>query len=230
MSCKNIEEKIFAAIDNQYLLQSDNELKKHLQECSTCKALYEQLLFEDEYLIDAGASFRAPAGIEEKIISRLPSIAKAKPRKSYGWLRYAAAACIVLLIAIIFYPEPRVAKVEAIQGRLQKKTILGWRDLEKGDSVQDKAVLRTLANSKATIVFEEGNYLRLDPESSLYLGARVHKELDHIYRIEYGSIWAKVHHNYDGEFYIETPNALIIRVLGTEFNVRIIPETKQKEE
>ena len=223
MSCRKIEKKIIAAIDSKHLLQTDSELKKHLQKCPRCKALYDQLLLEDDYLIDAGKSFSLPAGLAEKIIAALPPRTKPKPKRTLQALRYAVAACALVLIVLFLYPKPPIAKVESLTGRLQLKTFFGWRELREEDSVRDRAVLRTLAHSEAKIVFKEGNYLRLDAESSVHLGARIYKDLNHIYRIEYGNIWAKVAHNYDGEFYIETPNALIIRVLGTEFNVRATP-------
>ena len=52
MRCKKIERRIFAAVENKYLLESDDRLKKHLEGCSRCRAFYEQLLLENEYLIE----------------------------------------------------------------------------------------------------------------------------------------------------------------------------------
>lgn len=226
MGCKRFKKKLIAAVDDGYLLESDPRLKKHLGVCPTCKTFYEELLRENEYLVNTGKSFAAPSGLNEKIIKSLPLVLPSRPIAFYRLLRYAVPACVLIFLAILlFHPRPRIGYVEWVRGPLQKKTLFGWKELYKRDIVHEKALLRTLAASRAKIVFEEGNYLRLEPESSVYLGARVHLDKDHIYRIEYGSIWAKVAHNYDGEFYIETPNSLIIRVLGTEFNVQALPDT-----
>ena len=150
MDCKKIEGKVIAAVDDKYLLQSDGELKEHLEQCPRCRTFYEQLLLENEYLIDAGASFMPPAGLDARIISKLPPMAHAKHRRTYRRLRLAAAACIVVIIAVIFlYPKHRVGTVELVKGHLQIKTLLGWRNLDQGDSVRDKVVLRTIADSRA---------------------------------------------------------------------------------
>jgi len=224
MLCSRFEKKIVAAVDDAHLLETDRKLKQHLQKCPDCRGLYEELRLENEYLIDAGRAFALPAGIDERIISSLPPMIKPAPARRYRPLAAAAAACVLILLIVIIYPKPYVAEVARLEGRIQVKTLTGWKDLEEGSSIRDKALLRTLEDSEARIVFKEGNYIRFEPESSIYLGARVHKQYDHIYRLEYGSIWARVSHNYHGEFYIETPNALIIRVLGTEFNVTAVPD------
>ena len=224
MLCSKFEKRIVAAVDDGFLLQSDKRLKEHLDQCPDCSALYEELKHENEFLVDAGASFALPSGLDERIIANLPATATKISAMPYRFLAYTAAACVLILLTVLIYPESHVAEVANLEGRLQVKTLTGWKDLEEGASIREKAVLRTLKDSEAKIVFEEGNYIRFDPNSSIYLGARVHKEYDHIYRLEYGSIWAKVAHNYNGEFYIETPNALVIRVLGTEFNVTAVPQ------
>jgi FecR protein/Putative zinc-finger len=227
MLCSKFEKRIVAAVDDGFLLESDKRLKVHLDQCPECRALLEELKRENEFLVDAGAAFALPSGIDDRIIANLPTTVTKISTIPYRYLAYAVAACVLVLLTVLIYPNSNVAKVANLEGTIQVKTITGWKDLEEGSSIRDKAVLRTLEGSQARIVFEEGNYIRFEPESSIYLGARVHKQYDHIYRLEYGSIWAKVAHNYNGQFYIETPNALVIRVLGTEFNVRAVPDTEQ---
>jgi len=223
MLCSKFEKKIFAAIDDSYVLESDSRTKKHLEECPDCKALYKELLLENEYLTDAGAAFTLPSGLNERIINRLESATAPVYAKPYRKLGLAMAAAAVIVLIVLVYPQPYVAEVADLEGRLQVKKLTGWKDLEEGSSIRAKSVLRTLEDSEAKIVFKEGNFIRFEPDSSMYLGAHVHKQYDHIYRLEYGSIWATISQNFDGDFYIETPNALVIRVIGTEFNVRATP-------
>ena len=91
MDCKKFEERLVAAVDNKYLLESDPELNKHLEQCPDCKALFAELVLENEYLIDAGSSFEVPSGLDEKIIANLPVLPEKRSIPAYRWLVYAAA-------------------------------------------------------------------------------------------------------------------------------------------
>ena len=226
MLCSKFKKKIFAAVDNSDMLESNPKLKQHMTDCSKCRTFYDMLVFENRCLFDAGEAIDVPETLEESIAARLPENAITQRRRSWSKLAYATAACLIVLLIVLIYPQRRAAELVDLEGTIQVDTLFGWKNLSTGDAVRKNAVLRTLEDSKAKVLFPEGNYIRLEPESSIYLGARVHKQYDHIYRLEYGSIWAKVAHNYDGEFYIETPHALVIRVLGTEFNVRTVSEPK----
>ncbi|XLQ20503.1 MAG: FecR domain-containing protein [Candidatus Moraniibacteriota bacterium] len=108
-------------------------------------------------------------------------------------------------------------QIEYLEGSVEKRSNkdLGWFKVEKSDIVKSGEEIRTLADSRAIVTFEDGSTVRLDENTSILFdgsGGNIDIGMDR------GFVYNKVAKNDKREYSVKT-GEYTVTALGTEFSV-----------
>lgn len=113
MICRDVQELIHGYADGELDLVRNLDMESHLHECPACSATYEKLRSMRSAITTSAPYFRAPAGLEQRVRSRLRQAAEldqdtSRAPHSWQWIGIAAAALIAAftITAIVRRPAP----------------------------------------------------------------------------------------------------------------------------
>ncbi|MEA2006831.1 MAG: FecR family protein [Patescibacteria group bacterium] len=107
--------------------------------------------------------------------------------------------------------------VEYVEGQVEKRASEtdGWREVERDDVVKNGMEMRTLADSRAVLTFEDGSVVRLNADSLMKFKSE--KELILI-ELSNGEVYNRVTKDEKREFAVEVDSYKVV-ALGTAFSV-----------
>jgi hypothetical protein len=146
---------------------------------------------------------------------------------------FGAAAAVALtsglLVGVVVLqeltPAPASARLTVFEGKAEAGDagFASFHQVRSGDSLTQGAVLRTAAQTKASVTYPNSSQVRLDSNTQLHLNS-VTRALDGTMKIDafqsIGKTWSSLSQLATGSSYtIHAPNSTTAEVRGTEFEV-----------
>lgn len=122
------------------------------------------------------------------------------------------------------HAEDSGARVQSSRGHAFAKDDTGWEQpLKAGDRLERGAVVRTLADGFANIIFADGSEFDLQPDSSVAISSHPRQgRAKHALVLFIGHLWSHIKKSTDGTvaYEVATPNA-VAGVRGTDFETAV---------
>ncbi|MGI9457955.1 MAG: zf-HC2 domain-containing protein [Aeoliella sp.] len=123
MNCKQIIDQLSAWIDNELTSEQSQAIEKHLDSCSECSTLADELRsMHEETVQEFSAASESAERVVERVINQIPIQNSVRVSKSDRiWHRYAslvAAAAAGFLLAAVFLPRPTSSPTESHNAQL----------------------------------------------------------------------------------------------------------------
>jgi hypothetical protein len=180
-------------------------VRDHLRECASCRSYA------------SGRDFGGAASVNWRIESGARGF-----QWSFARLSFAVAA-VALLVALVWtgrtwyfaVPTGNRARIDSIEGQAYRIGPAGERALKPGDEVGDAELIRTAANSHATVRLFEGSRVEMNQRAELAVSA---SRRDTTIHLGQGSIIVQAAKRHTGHLYVRAPDCTVA-VTGTVFSV-----------
>ncbi|MHC5037277.1 MAG: outer membrane protein assembly factor BamB family protein [Planctomycetota bacterium] len=211
----------------------------HLTSCPKCR---EEVEFHRSYLAllqSSMQSAKVSEAFEDKVLAGLPEapapvVELAAPVHRFPWLRYAAAAAVILFLLSAFFWLPLKPTEEGMVGTVLdspgKVLCLtdptgNWETMTTGSPILERATLRTEPGNRAALTLFDGTRIKLNQGTTVsfpagFKGRRL--------RLFTGEVWADVATGASPEskpFQIATEHG-DVEVTGTELDVKRVSLAK----
>src|SRR5215469_443002 len=181
-------------------------VEDHLRECPSCRAY--------------ATGTPDPAVVAEKWRLAHP----AGKRPTWSLAGYSWAAAVVVLLAVVawvgvhYFAEPAGsrAQIESIAGRAYLVSSTNERPLNAGEQVGQGEMVRTAAESHATLLLLDGSRVEMNQRTELSVSASLFRKTT--IHLDEGDIIVQARHRDTGRLYVRTPDCTVLDT-GTIFSI-----------
>jgi ferric-dicitrate binding protein FerR (iron transport regulator) len=231
MNCEKYIELIEKYLNSDIQDAELDELKRHTQQCPSCRSKFEQIDRFEEVVKDAFSSATTAEEASDSVLSKLPTVRSIPARTLQFGARIAVAASIMLgagfILGFVFAGYTSVSQTSAKKVPMKVARLKGivlvkhqdselWHRLEGDSSIYVGDTFHSTSKSGFILELEDKSTLELNQNSMLVLklyngGTQFH--------LEHGKLAAALESPHP-PFFVSTPHGRV-EALGTEFTVNV---------